>query len=123
MLAPDQVDLYPGSGQADAHGWALPPEAEAAWSGQGNLQAQPGRSDARATDGGGHGPYEPGQSPSAVLLLPPEAEPQDGQVAMIRGRPWVLSQTRLVLDPLGEAALAPDALTCYAATATEVGSW
>lgn len=117
MLATDPVELYPAAGGADGHGWAEP-GAEPVWSGTGNLQAQPGRSDARAADGGGHGPYDPRHGSAAVLLLPPDAPLIDGMTAVVRGQVFALSQSRLIPDPLGSGWL-----DCQAATATGTDGW
>jgi hypothetical protein len=114
LLATDQVALYPPSSVSDEHGWELPPEARPAWSGVGNLQLSPGPSDPRATEGGGAGPFRPRAANAGNLYLPPEAEPQEGMAAVIRGQVWVLSQVRYIKDPeLGGY------LDCWASTATE----
>jgi len=116
LLAPDVVALYPGGG-SDSHGWALPDNAAPVWEGPGNLQPVPGRSDAGAADGGGHGPYDPAHGAAAVIYLPPDAPVADGIAAVVRGQGWVLSQARLIEDPAGMD------LTCWVATATGVDTW
>jgi hypothetical protein len=110
LLAVDHVALYP-RGEADAHGWAEPGTAPR-WCGAGNLQLGPGTSDPRAGDGGGRGPHAPAAVPGGTLFLPPDAEPAEGDTALIRSRPWTLSEVRFIADPMGGG------LACWAATAT-----
>lgn len=98
--------------QQDAHGWAGRPSAPV-WTGTGNLQLAPGRSDPQATGGGGHGPFDPAVTPAGDLFLPSQARPADGMTAVIRGRTWVLSQVRNIPDPTGGV------LSCWAAAVTE----
>ena len=99
LLAPDQVDLYP-PGTADERGWTRP-GTTAAWSGQGNLQLAAGQSDPRSEVGGGTGMFGPARLESGALFLPPDAQPADGMTAQVRGHRWVLTNTRLVIDPVG----------------------
>jgi hypothetical protein len=117
MLATDHVALYE-AGEADAHGWRLPPPADAEpyWQGAGALQRSPGASDPAASAGGGHGPHDPAAYATAVLYLPADAMPLEGSLALIGDELFVLSQTRLVNDP---AAPYHGGLTCWTATATE----
>lgn len=116
LLAADEVALYPAAPE-DSHGWALPGLDPPAWTGTGNFQAQPGRADVRAADGGGHGPYDPRAGSVGVLLLPPDAPLADGMTAVVRGVTYALSQSRAVLDPVGGG------LDCQAATASSVSDW
>jgi hypothetical protein len=120
LLAPDQVTLYPASQAADGHGWALP-DGTLFWTGQGSLQASPGRSDAAAGGAGGHGPYAPALVPLATLYLPPEAGPvTDGMVAQVGGKAYALSQVRWVSDPVN-----PDVagLGCWVAQCEGTDQW
>lgn len=117
LLATDQVALYPAGNAPDSHGWEQPGTTPA-WTGTGNLQAQAGRSDSRAADGGGHGPYDPRTGAAALLLLPPDAPVADGMTALVRGEPYALSQVRLITDPTGTGGL-----DCWAATATGTSTW
>ena len=117
LLAPDQVELYP-SGGTDSHGWKLP-GTTLAWSGLGNLQLTPGRSDPRAADGGGHGPSGPAVTEDGALYLPSEAPVTEGCGALIRGRMFLLSQVRLVPDP----TFPQGGLTCWSATASGLSGW
>lgn len=113
LLAADGVVLYP-PGEADAHGWVLP-GTESYWAGSGNLQLQPGLSDPRAADRGGHGPYDPAAVQAGVLYLPPPVPLVEGSLAVIAGRgAFVLSQIRLVPDPADPGG----GIACWAATAT-----
>jgi hypothetical protein len=115
LIARDEIALYPPAGR-DGHGWALPGSVPV-WRGRGSLQATPGQSDTQAADGGGHGPHGPARTPGAVLYLPPEAPAGDGMTALIGGKPWALSQCRMVTDPRESGEL-----DCWAATATEARS-
>ena len=116
LLAADAVALYPPSEAADAHGWVLPGTA-AAWSGLGSLQLVPGSSDPAAGDGGGHGPFDPAAVASGSLYLPLDAAPAEGDVAVIRGDSYVLSQVRLVVDPTGGG------IDCFVATVSGTATW
>ena len=111
LLAADSVELYRPSDSADEHGWALPGTLPA-WSGPGNLQMSGFPSDPRAEATGGHGPFAPASQPSGALFLPLDASPSDGQVAVVRGQSWALSQVRLVVDPTGGG------VDCWIALAT-----
>jgi hypothetical protein len=115
LLANDLVELYP-PGQPDAHGWAEPATA-ASWTGQGNLQLGQGTSDPRATDRGGHGPFDPAAVQLGTLWLPVEAEPAEGGTALVRGQRYALSQVRLVTDP------AASGLDCWLATVSGLDGW
>jgi hypothetical protein len=117
MLARDTVALYRPGG-TDAHGWrdGPPEDARPCWCGPGNLQLGAGPSDPRAADAGGHGPFDPAARMAGALYLPPEARPAEGDVAVARGQPWVLSAVREVHDPADLAGF----LDCWAATVTEV---
>jgi len=117
LLAPDTVELYPPSGQDDAHGWALPGAAPPVWTGAGNLQLAAGTTDARASERGGHGPFNPAATEQGTLYLPPDANPGAGMTALIRGRVYALAQVRLVTDPTGGL------LGCWAAAASAVSTW
>jgi hypothetical protein len=83
----------------------------------GNLQLAGGRSDPRAAEGGGHGPYSPAAGLSGVLYLPPDASPAEGAAATCRGQTFVLSQIREITDP------ADTGLSCWMATATGTEGW
>jgi hypothetical protein len=111
LLAPDDVELYEPGG-TDEHGWRLP-GAVADWRGRGSLQLVSGLSDPRATDRGGHGPHDPRAAQTGTLFVPADARPRDGMTAVVRETVFVLSQVRLVPDPVGSG------LDCYAATVTE----
>lgn len=117
LLAPDAVDLYP-AGSLDAHGWREQ-GTDPTWTGWGNLQLGPGRSDPRAADSGGHGPSDPAAVEDGVLYLPSEAPVVEGCGAMIRGRMFLLANVRLIPDPTYPAG----GLTCYASTASGVANW
>jgi len=110
LLAVEPVTLYP-PGTADERGWTGP-GATAAWTGTGNLQLAAGQSDPRAEGGGGTGMFGPARLESGELFLPPDAQPADGMTAEVRGRRWVLTNTRLVIDPVGGD------LDCWVAVAT-----
>jgi len=114
LLAPDAVELYQPAATDDAHGWADPGTATLAWTGAGNLQMTAFPSDPRAEDRGGHGPFDPAAIPGGVLFLPVGASPAEGQVAVVRGHQWALSQVRLVVDPTGGG------VDCWIATVTGV---
>jgi hypothetical protein len=115
LLAADTVTLFGPSAGQDERGWAQP-GSDPAWTGPGNLQLAPGPSDPRAAGGGGHGPYAPAAVAAGQLFLPPEAgEPRDGWTAQVRGRRWVLSGVRLVIDPADPLG----GLSCWAADVTE----
>lgn len=118
LLAPDEVALYEPAG-LDPHGWRLPGD-EPAWQGRGNLQLGPGISDPRAGPGGGRGPFGPARDQAGTLYLPvmDGLEIEDGQVAVIRGRVYVLSQARLVVDPSGWLPI-----SCWVATVTGTDRW
>ena len=111
LLAVDTVALY-RPGPPDAHGWVTQGAGRPYWTGQGSLQLGPGPSDPRAADGGGHGPFGPGASRTGNLYLPPSVPPAEGDLALIRGTLWALSQVRFVPDPAGTGDL-----DCYVATA------
>jgi hypothetical protein len=111
LLAIDTVTLYP-AGAADERGWTQPGTTPA-WTGECNLQLGFGLSDPRAESGGGAGMFGPARQEGGELFLPPDAAPVDGMTAEVRGRRWVLSQTRLVPDPTGGGQL-----DCYTATIT-----
>lgn len=117
LLAADAVTLYAATG-ADGHGWATADLSTPLWSGAGSLQTSAGRVSALAGDGGGAGPYSPAHSSSAQLYLPPDAPVADGVIAEVRGEHYALSQSRLVTDPTGSAAL-----DCWAATATGTSTY
>lgn len=115
LLAADQVELYP-PGEPDAHGWVLP-GTDRYWAGSGNLQLQPGLSDPRAADRGGHGPYDPAAVQAGVLYLPPPVPLVEGSLAVVEGRgAFVLSQIRIMPDPADPGG----GIACWAATATAV---
>jgi hypothetical protein len=116
LLATDPVELYPAEDQADAHGWALPGTAPG-WTGAGNLQLSAGTSDPRAADPGGRGPFDPAAVEAGSLFLPIDAAPADGMVAVIRGRAFVVSNVRLVVDPTGGG------VDCYVAAVTGTLTW
>lgn len=116
LLAIDLVELYP-PGAVDAHGWREQ-GADPSWTGTGNLQLGPGRSDPRASDGGGAGPSAPASAQGGVLYLPPEAPVTEGCGALVRGNLFLLSSVRLVADPTGG-----ESLTCWAATASSTSTW
>jgi|SRR5215472_1598370 len=120
LLAPDTVELYPAPAapaDADAHGWALPGAAPPAWTGTGNLQLAAGATDPRASERGGHGPFDPASIHTGTLYLPPDANPVAGMTALVRGTVYALAQVRLVADPIGGA------LGCWAAAASAVSTW
>ncbi len=116
LLAADTITLF-AAGAADTHGWAQP-GTTAAWTGQGSLQAGPGRTDPLAADAGGHGPFAPQHGLLAVLYLPPDAPVTEGMVAEVGGQHYHLSQARLVKDPLGSGGL-----DCWVAVATGTDDW
>jgi hypothetical protein len=116
LLAADQVALYPPGTSADAHGWALEPEGAPSWSGRGNLQLGAGLSDPRAADRGGHGPFDPSATQAGIVFLPPDAQPAEGGVIVVRGQAFSLSQVRYVRDPRDYGHF----MDCWAATVTEV---
>lgn len=117
LLPTDQVELYPPDSE-DGHGWAFPADGILPWwSGAGNLQLVPADTDPRAADRGGGGPYDPGGYEQGTLYLPPDAEPVEGSAALIRGRGWVLSGVRLVVDPTGGPC------GCWTATVTGTDRW
>lgn len=116
LLATDDVVLTPPSENTDEHGWRLP-GTDPYWTGRGALQLRAGISDPRAADGGGRGPYGPARDEVGDLYLPPELTVLEGTTAEVRGRRYVLSQVRLVVDPVGGG------LDCWAATATSVDTW
>lgn len=117
LLPTDTVSLYPPGG-ADEHGWVSPPgSSDPTWVGDGSLQLGPGRTSVRASDDGGAGPFGPASAELGTVYLPTDAPAEDGMVLAARGRLFVLSQTRLVVDPSGGA------LDCVAASLTEVGQW
>lgn len=117
LLAADTVELYAKPGAADAHGWAEPGSAPPAWTGAGNLQLAPGTADARSSERGGHGPFDPAATGQGTLFLPPEANPAAGMTALVRGTVWALSQVRKIADPTGGT------LDCWAAAASAVSTW
>ena len=99
LLAADQVALFPPGTRADAHGWALEPEDPPAWRGRGNLQLGAGLSDPAARERGGHGPFAPSATQAGIVFLPPDAEPAEGGVIVVRGQAFTLSQVRYLRDP------------------------
>jgi hypothetical protein len=111
VLATDLVDLFPPGG-LDEYGSREPGGGRPVWTGAGNFQLGPGRSDPRAAAGGGRGPDDPAATETGTLYLPPESGAVDGWSARVRGRLFALSSVRLVVDPTGGA------LDCLAATAT-----
>jgi len=115
LLPTDDVVLYP-PGQLDGHGWRQP-GTRPSWAGRGALQLLPGVSDARAATGGGHGPHGPARDLTGNLFLPPDAAPVEGMSALIRGRVFVLSQVRQVLDPTGPG------IGCWTATVQSTDTW
>ena len=118
LLAPVTVTLYEEAAAPDGHGWAVPDLSGPVWAGAGSLQSQPGRTDAGADQGGGHGPYEPRSGALATLYLPPDAPVADGVIAEVGGQHYALSQARPVTDPTGTGAL-----DCWVATATGTDKW
>lgn len=113
LIATDAVELYE-PGEADATGWREPPgDGPPYWYGAGSLQPNAGITDQAGSERGGHGPHDPAAINTAILFLPLDASPREGHTALIRGGSWVLSQVRLVTDPLGGGAL-----DCWLATAT-----
>jgi hypothetical protein len=112
LLARDPVTLY-ASASGDSHGWATGDPGPPLWTGTGNLQRAPGRSDPLAGDAGGGGPFAPASIATSVLFLPPDAPVADGLIADVAGQRFALSQTRIVADPRGTADL-----DCWTATAT-----
>lgn len=118
LLAADPVNLY-RPGDLDRHGWRLPGVGPPAWAGVGNLQLAPGASDPRAADGGGRGPHDPARDLTGSLYLPPGTPAEDGWVAVIRDRPYVLSQVREVTDPAEPGG----GIACVAATVTGTADW
>jgi hypothetical protein len=120
LLGADDVVLYPPSADVDEHGWRLPDLDTPYWSGIGNLQLGPGLSNPQAASGGGRGPYGPARDQLGSLFVPADVVLLEGSTAEVRGRRYVLSQVRLVADPVGGVA---GELTCWAATATSVDTW
>jgi hypothetical protein len=118
LLANDAVELYAIPGTADAHGWADPGAAPPAWTGTGNLQRAPGYTDRRAADAGGHGPFGPAAQETGILYLPPDANPEAGMTALIRGWIWALSQVREIADPTGSGLL-----DCWEMDVSAVSTW
>jgi hypothetical protein len=119
LLAPDLVALYE-PGDPDTHGWVTADDlAPSVWEGPGNLQAQAGRSSGTADAAGGHGPWDPNRSEAATLFLPTDAPVRDGLRAVIRGRSYALSQSRLIEDPTDPTA----GIACWMITATGVDTW
>jgi hypothetical protein len=118
LLGADAVTLYREATAADAHGWALADLSAPVWTGAGSFQRSPGRTDARADQGGGHGPYDPRSGALALLYLPPDAPVADGLIAEVGGQTFALSQTRPVHDPRGTGDL-----DCWVAVATGTGGW
>jgi hypothetical protein len=116
LLPTDTAALYQ-PGDLDPHGWREEGTLGPYWEGECSLQLAPGVSDGRAAAGGGHGPHGPAVDSTGVLFLPPELVIADGMTADIRGRTFVLSQTRLVKDPLGGL------LDCWTATVTTSDTW
>lgn len=117
LLTTDEVSLTYPSVDTDEHGWRLPTEAPVVWTGLGNLQLQPGISSPRAAEQGGRGPYGPARDAYGQLYLPADAPVVEGAQVSVRGRTYVLSQTRVVADPRGEE------LECWVATVTSVDTW
>jgi hypothetical protein len=118
LLASDAVTLYPPAADADAHGWALP-GADPYWSGLGNLQLTFGTSDPQAAAGGGSGPFAPRAVQQGQLFLPPDVQLAEGSAAQVRGEWWVLSQVRLVPDPMAVGAGA----SCWVCSVSSVRQW
>ena len=116
LLDTDDVVLVLPSADTDDHGWRLP-GTDPYWEGRGALQLRAGVSDPRASEGGGRGPSGPARDEVGDLYLPTGLRPLEGSTAEIRGRVYVLSQVRLVVDPVGLN------LDCWAATATSVDTW
>ena len=116
LLARDEVVLF-APGELDDHGWRLPSDY-GYWQGTGNLQLAAGPSEPRAAGGGGHGPHGPARDLAGVVFLPADALPAEGSTADIRGTRYVLSQVRMVLDPVTD-----DGLSCWVATATSIDTW
>jgi len=116
LLGRDTVTLY-SPGVLDDHGWRTPTDL-AYWHGTGNLQLQPGVSDPRADRGGGHGPHGPARDLTGTLYLPADALPAEGSTALIRDRLFVLSQVRMVIDPVTD-----DGIGCWCATTTSIDTW
>lgn len=114
LLAPDLVELY-RPGDLDAHGWREEPPEDSRpyWCGKGNLQLLIGASSPAAAGAGGQGPHGPATIIDGTLYLPPEVVPVEGSTAVVRGSRYVLSQVRLIADPL-----AGTEVECVAATAT-----
>jgi hypothetical protein len=115
LLKPDAVRLYE-PGELDAHGWREPDPRELVWEGLGNLQPGSGRSDQRATDDGGAGPFEPRRYPEATVYLPPAAPLRDGMIVEVRGDLWSIAESRLVEDPRGLGG----PLSCWVASANGI---
>lgn len=118
ILANDPVQLYDPA-PSDRYGWEDPPPSppRPRWCGVGNLQLAGGRSDPRAADAGGRGPYAPAAGLVGVLYLPMDAAPAEGSAVRARGLGFVLSQVREITDP------ADTGLGCWMATATGTGEW
>jgi hypothetical protein len=116
LLAPDTVDLHGPSSTEDKYGWAQPDDG-VVWTGQGNLQLAGGTSDPRAAEGGGGGPYQPRYNSLGQLYLPADAPVTEGAIADVGSKQYVLSQTRIVADPVNLG------LDCWVCTVTEVTSW
>jgi len=117
LLATDTVELFP-PGAIDAHGW-VEQGTVPSWTGTGNLQLGPGRSEARADAGGGHGPSDPAAVEQGILYLPPDCPALDGWGALIRGRTFLLSHVRAVPDPTYPQA----GLSCVEAVVSGTSGW
>jgi len=116
LLAPDTVDLHGPSSTEDQYGWAQPDEG-VVWTGLGNLQLAGGTSDPRASEGGGAGPYDPKYHAIGQVFLPTDAPVVEGCTIDVQGKRYVLSQTRIVADPVGLG------LDCWMCAVTEVTTW
>jgi hypothetical protein len=116
LLPTDDLVLYP-AGVPDAHGWVTAGDtagADPTWSGRGALQLDAGVTAPGASQGGGAGPFDPARTPLGAVFLPPDAPALDGMVLSARGRRYVLSGTRLMVDPVGAGT------DCVVATVTEL---
>jgi hypothetical protein len=118
LLTPDAVALYARGELQDEHGWHLPAADEPPkWEGRGNLQLNMGDSQPRMDAGGGRGPFGPAFDSVGQLYLPDDAVPEEGQIALIRSRYFVLSNVRYITDPLGGD------IGCWLTQAQTFDSW